>query len=80
MIAGYSEAGTPVVSGATVFQWRDTYGIPFETIQMALRQRGMAMDVLGYIEAALTSGNFTHATLRRDFLEAGAPAAVLARV
>ena len=77
-IVGHGPDGTPVVDGATVFRWRDTYGMGLDVIADALRARGLAFDVPGFVRAAL-AGGWKTAMIERTLLEdapLGAEAAV----
>jgi len=64
ILVGFSKEGSPVISGETVFYWMDTKGMPLEIINESLRVNSAGFDVVGFIEAALSSKNFTYQKIR----------------
>ena len=66
---------THIVSGEDIFNLTDSHGLPLDTIQDLLAEKGWAMDVVGFARAALASGNYTPERLIAK-LEACAPPSV----
>jgi len=59
-----------IVPGATVFAWMDTHGLPLTNIVDGLRRNQLAFDVVGFVQAAKASGNFSRDALLARMTEA----------
>jgi alanyl-tRNA synthetase len=68
-IVGKTTSGQNVVEGQGCFKLVDTYGLPLEVIYDRLQEYNMCIDVVGYIEAALESKNFTYETVKSRLSE-----------
>lgn len=67
---GKGEDGTsPVVSGLFIFRLVDTIGLPFDIVIQELKDRQIAFDVIGFVQAAKNSKNYTPKRLRALFNE-----------
>ena len=64
-----------VLDGAEIFHLMDSHGLPLDTIQDLLAEKGWAMDVVGFAQAAHKSGNYTRETILAR-LKACAPPSV----
>jgi alanyl-tRNA synthetase len=61
---GKTTTGQDVVNGHDCFRLVDTFGLPLEVIVNHLREEhDSVIDIVGYVEAALESKNFTYRTL-----------------
>ena len=54
-----------MISGKKVFQIMDTHGIPLDIILEQLKDRGLVMNTIEFIESALVNKNFTEKTIKR---------------
>ena len=57
-IVGYAN-GNPILSGEWVFFIMDSTGMPLDFILDMLREQDTGFDVIGFLRAAIQSGNFT---------------------
>ena len=72
-IVGRGPGGEPVIDGATVFRVMDSEGAPLWAIRDYMRSKGWAFDTLGFVKAAVDSGNYTRekivAKIREDLMD-----------
>ena len=58
-----------ILAGDKVFHLMDTHGVPLVVINDILREKGLAFNVVEFIEAALRSGNYTFEKIKARLLE-----------
>lgn len=63
---GCTQDGTTkqVLNGKIVFSMVDSMGIPLDIIMICLEKEGFAFDLLGFLQAAKDSKNYTKEKLR----------------
>lgn len=64
-----TDGTTPIISGAFIFQLIDSIGLPLDIIIQELKERHLAFDMVGFIQAAKDSTNYTPKRLKALFNE-----------
>lgn len=54
-----SDGVTPVISGAFIFRLVDSIGLPLDILVQELKEKQFAFDMVGFIQAAKDSKNYT---------------------
>lgn len=68
----YTQAKKRVVNGNFVFKLMDSKGLPLDIILVELREKSLAFDLIGFIEAAIKSKNYSKKKLR-SLIESNRP-------
>lgn len=63
------DGSTPVISGAFIFRLVDSIGMPLDLLIQELKDKHLAFDMLGFIQAAKKSKNYTPKRLKALFNE-----------
>jgi alanyl-tRNA synthetase len=64
-----TDGATPIVSGAFIFQLIDSIGLPLDIVVQELKEKCLAFDMVGFIQAAKDSTNYTTKRLKALFNE-----------
>jgi len=59
-----------MLDGKKIFFLMDSQGVALELINDYFREEGAAFNVVGFVEAALESKNFTYPTIKRRLITA----------